>query len=461
MKTLLICTLSLCSLLVAACGDDDPAGPVEEESPALSHAWSTRFGDPGAQTVTGLAVDASGAIILSGRFSGELDLGGGPLPDADGVYVAKFASDGTHVWSRSYAGGSLLGPEIACDANGSVLAVGVLEGSVDFGGGVLSSAGGADVYLAKFNSDGDHVWSKRFGDSSDQVPHAVAVNTAGNLCISGRFQGSVNFGGSTLASAGLGDLFLVKFDAGGVHSWSRRFGDTSDQLSMLAEFDPSGNIITCGDYTGVLNFGGWILTAQGPRDMYIVKLTSAGDGDWGLGFSTTAGGGMYAGDVAVSTAGEILVTGEFEGVQFGGTTLTGGILGAKIGPDGDVAWALAFGGDVNAAPKSVAVDNDGSALFTGGFTGSVDFGGGKRDSNCQSDPCDVYLAKLHRLGGHLWSARFGDGAGVEGREIAVDADGDVVTAGVFKGELDFGGGPLTSAGDWDIYLARFNVPAQE
>jgi len=82
---------------------------------------------------------------------------------------------------------------------------------VDFGGGELTSAGAEDIFLAKFDANGSHLWSKHFGDSSNQHGHSVTCDESGNVLVTGYFRGSVHFGGAALASEGNYDIFLAKF----------------------------------------------------------------------------------------------------------------------------------------------------------------------------------------------------------------------------------------------------------
>jgi hypothetical protein len=84
-------------------------------------------------------------------------------------------------------------------------------GSVDFGGGPFLSAGGMDIFLAKFDGNGTHLWSQRFGHFNDQSGQSVAFDASWNVITTGYFQGIVDFGGDTLTSAGSSDIFLAKF----------------------------------------------------------------------------------------------------------------------------------------------------------------------------------------------------------------------------------------------------------
>lgn len=95
---------------------------------------------------------------------------------------------------------------------GNVLVAGFFKGAADFGGGPLASAGGADVFLAKLAPTGEHVWSKRFGDGSDQVVAAIASDVTGAVLVGGYFAGGIDFGGGLLlAESAMSDAFVAKF----------------------------------------------------------------------------------------------------------------------------------------------------------------------------------------------------------------------------------------------------------
>jgi hypothetical protein len=90
-----------------------------------------------------------------------------------------------------------------------------------------------DIFVAKYaGSDGHHIWSTRFGDVSNDAGNAVAVDATGNVVVTGSFSGIVNFGGGSLtSSAATADIFLAKFSSSGNHVWSKRFGVRSAMLA--------------------------------------------------------------------------------------------------------------------------------------------------------------------------------------------------------------------------------------
>src|SRR5262249_30873799 len=126
---------------------------------------------------------------------------------------------------------------------------------------------------------------------------------------------------------------------------------------------------------------------------------------------------------------------------------------AKFDSSGKVLWAKRFGDAASQFDGAIAVDHADNILFTGFFAGAIDFGHGPLTS---AGGVDMFAAKLDPSGKPLWAKRFGDTSDQYGWGIAADASGNVLVTGFFGGAIDFGGGPLMSAGGLDIVVAKLD-----
>ena len=249
------------------------------------HLWSKRFGDANGQFGESVTVDGSGNVFLTGAFLGSVDFGGGPLTSAGqaDIFLAKFDPAGNHLWSKRFGDATDQFPRsVAVDGSGNAFLTGYFTGSVDFGGGPLTSAGLEDIFLAKFDPAGTHLWSKRFGDANSQIGQGVAVDGLGNVFLTGYFSGSVDFGGGPLTSAVGYDIFLAKFDAAGTHLWSKRFGDATGQFGLSVAVDGSGNVFLTGRFLGSADFGGGPLTSAGGYDIFLAKFAGTAQSVGGI-----------------------------------------------------------------------------------------------------------------------------------------------------------------------------------
>src|SRR5207249_271330 len=131
------------------------------------------------------------------------------------------------LWQKVFGDGNdQMGVGVASDGAGDAYAFGKFSGNINLGGNTLASAGLSDVWLAKWNAAGAHQWSKGYGDSHNQSPVDVAVDGAGAVYFGTQLaQGtSVSFGGASLIANGA-DFAVAKLDAAGNHAWSKLFGD--------------------------------------------------------------------------------------------------------------------------------------------------------------------------------------------------------------------------------------------
>ena len=421
--------------------------------------WATRAGGTGGDLGQGVAIDGSGNVLVAGYFTGTADFGGGPATAIGSydLFVAKYTASGAYFWARHFGGtGLVVGQSVAVDANGDVAVTGYFTGTVDFGGGPLTSAGSYDIFVMKLSgADGSPLWAKRFGSPNDDIGYGVAVDGGGNVLVTGYFRDAADFGGGPLTSTYGGiTLFVAKFSAGGAHLWSKSFWNTGVAIGYGIAADGAGNVAVTGSFTGRINFGGGDLTSAGGHDAFVASFSPDGGHRWSKRFGSTSFDRGYG--VAVDRGGDVAVTGLFTyTVDFGGGPVTSagsndGFVAKLSGTDGAHLWSKRFGSTNVDYGYAVAVDAGGNVAVTGFFQGTVDFGGGPLVSAGLED---IFVEKLAGPdGAHLWSKRFGGTSTDYGYGVAIDGAGNVLSTGYFQNSADFGGGPLTSAGRQDAFV---------
>jgi hypothetical protein len=421
---------------------------------------SHRYGDVTYQVCQAAATDAAGNVILTGSFLGTLNFGGANLvsPVSLDIFLVKFSSAGTHQWSQRFGvTDHQYAMSVATDPDGNVYVAGYFSGTVNFGGVDLVSAGGDDIFIAKFDPTGVHQWSQRFGDAVNQYCYSVATDAAGNVYLPCGFTGTVDFGGGVLTSAGSSDIALAKFSPAGVHQWSQRFGDTNAQYGFSAATDPSGNVYLGGWFAGTVNFGGTALSSSGGFDVCLAKFDGAGVHQWSKRWGSPDS--QYLQCVTTDAFSNVYLTGHyFGGINFGlGPMPSAGgddIYLAKLDAAGAPLWARRFG-DATSEQYGYALSTDASGdVYLAGYTrGTVNFGGGDLPGG---NDYDAYLARFSAAGAHRWSARYGDTVNQAAFGVATDGENDVYLAGYVIGSVDFGTGTITSAGIEDVFLAKFS-----
>ena len=375
-----------------------------------------------------------------------------------GVVPSARALTGLTAWAQRFGGiEEDAGYSVATDASGNVFVTGNFKGTVNFGGSNLVSAGDFDVFVAKYNAAGVHQWSQRFGSTNVDKGSSVAIDASGNVLVTGYFIGTVNFGGGNLVSPGGTEIFVAKYNTAGVHQWSQRFGSNQDEEGTSVSVDATGNVFVGGFFAGTTNFGGGNLVSAGSIDVFVAKYNAAGVHQWSQRFGGTGLDRSYSADVDPS--GSVVVSGEFSGtVNFGGNNLvSAGLLDvfvAKYGGDGTHQWSQRFGSTSNDSAISVAADASSDVVVSGYFTGTVNFGGSNLVSAGQQD---IFLAKYSAAGAHQWSKRFGATSFDAGLAVATNGSSDVFVAGQVVGSVDFGGGSIAGLGGIDIFVAKYGA----
>jgi hypothetical protein len=214
------------------------------------HLWSHVLGPtpPSGAALRALALTSSGDVLLAGELRGQLVLPGGQLDSGgeDALFLAKLDSAGTHLWSTVIAISDACNLQMVTHASGSVSLGAVCIGTVDFGEGPNGQLGQRALHLARFALDGSLLWSRTWPtEHADRVRLAPAPNDA--VILAADFQPSIDFGDGVLPSAGRRDLAIAEIAAGGETVWSQRFGDEWDQSADAIAVSNAGSVLVLGN----------------------------------------------------------------------------------------------------------------------------------------------------------------------------------------------------------------------
>jgi hypothetical protein len=149
-------------------------------------------------------------------FSGSASFGGIPVNGVGGVdaVLGRYDGLGNALWMKVIGGTSDDDiRSIASDKDGNCFATGSFQGTASVGGQTLTSAGGTDVFITKYAGDGTPLWALQAGGVGADAGNGIATDSLGGVWTVGDFSSSGVFGGSPLSSAGGTDAFLMKWNA--------------------------------------------------------------------------------------------------------------------------------------------------------------------------------------------------------------------------------------------------------
>jgi hypothetical protein len=243
---------------------------------AGAHLWSKKFGDAGDQRGIGLGPDHWGNIDLALDFTGSMDLGNGNITSAGNfdIGVVQYGAAGNYLWGGRFGDAAEQhATAVATEPfTGFLYVAGANSGTCNFGGSNITSAGGSDMFIAKWDCYGNHIWSDGWGDAANQTASALATDDTGFLFMAGTFEGRIDLGGGPLVSAGFQDVLLAGFQTNGTHALSRSYGDPSNfQAPTCLIEDASYNVIFGGGFQGTIDFGGSTMSSTA-GDGFAVKF---------------------------------------------------------------------------------------------------------------------------------------------------------------------------------------------
>jgi hypothetical protein len=301
----------------AAIGSDDAfvAAFDREGNPK----WLWTLGGIGSDGMNAIAAAPDGGWVIGGSFTAILEVEqlGVKLKShggTDALFV-KLASGGDPEWIKSYGGSdddAVM--HLAIDPRGNIYMQGLFHRTAEWGGKPLTAGGGsdADVVLAKYDLNGDHLWSQRFGNAFNDVPGGVAVDPSGHVTMVGSFEnkGAISFGaGDEHTSNGEADVFVAHFTTDGKLEWARTFGAAREDVGFGVAADASGNTVTTGWFQRTVDFGKGAVTSAGEKDVFALKLDSKGAVVWLQTWGDKDVDKGYA--VALDPSGGAIVTGLF------------------------------------------------------------------------------------------------------------------------------------------------------
>ena len=295
-----------------------------------SIVWQKTWGGSGYDSPVGIGLDASGNVYVGGST--------GSFNATGKTFVIKFDSGGNLQWQKVWGGGSYdSGYGFTADSAGNSYLVGY-SGSVATHG-----------FILKFDTNGALQWETSWGGNGEQG-YGVTVDSSGNVYVTGTTH-TYHIGTAYVS------VFVLKLNSAGVLQWQRTWGGNNSDYSTSIGVDSSGNLIV----------GGYTYSYGSQQHTFILKIDTNGNLLWQRVLLNIPNP-IYSGgtpSVATDSSGNVLL----ESFGWGGQTLTGSVILAKISGSGNLLWEVMWGGSDDNFGYGVAVDSGGNAVVTGSAGG--------------------------------------------------------------------------------------------
>ncbi len=318
-------------------------------------AWKKQLGSSNYEWYEQVATDSNNNVYLSGGTAGNL---AGTNAGLEDLFLAKYDQNGHQIWVLQYGSYSWDSPlGMTIDSGNNIYLAGATGSNL---GG--ANAGDIDAYLIKYDENGNRLWVKQWGTVNFDHADDIALDSSGNLYISGHTDG--NLGGT---NAGSSDAFLAKYDLNGHQIWIEQLGSSGDDTGpegVEVITDSAGNVYIASSTNG--NLGG---TNAGGKDAWVAKYDSSGNQLWLKQFGTAADD--IATDVKTDAFGNLYLTGQTAG-SLGGTNAGGtDAWFAKYDENGNLLWIQQTGTSADDSATGIAPITAGNFYLTGGTEGSL------------------------------------------------------------------------------------------
>lgn len=327
-----------------------------------------------------------------------------PFGDQD-LLIAKYHDNGNLIWAKRYGSGlTEQGAAIEADTSGNIFVSGLFQTSFSMDGFNLTAYGVNNGYLAKLDSSGNVIWAVDWGNSgSSTVVHDIAIDEYGHTYVLGSFKATTIIGNDTLTSQGDSDIYLSKFDSLGNALWSKRYGNTllddGNTLKMLE----NGDLMAVGKCNGNVMFD--TVQINGINLAWICKFDTSGQAIWGVHIGGDIGvriGGMDADEnnnvyVSANFLDTAYISADSSQVLI--TNGSSDLVVLKLDQYGQLLWQHTYGGAALDRAGDLAYHENGRLTFNFTILGNSEFNG--EPLTLQGTDDEIYV-ELNQDGTHNW-----------------------------------------------------------
>ena len=428
-----------------------------------SFEWANVCGNPYySETKSLLDADADGNVLMAGNFIDTAYFGDEhviSLGETD-IFLAKYDPQGELIWLIGDGGidyDYMQGISVYQDGAYALLS---FYGTTRLGGETYSSSGSQDIVIAHYDTEGNYRWSRHIGSPKTDYANAVDTDADGNLIVTGHFYDSIAFPDTTVYSIASSDIFLASFNPAGDLLWIKTMGGSSTDQSYSLSCDDDVNIILTGSFFDDIQIGDTMLTTTAPTGVFVANYSYAGDFQFAWQID---GNGLLAQSFASFDGnGNILHAGNFtDQVNLGQYQFNAGpfnidIFITKYDAEGNLLWADHGHSAGSDQLISIDVGPDNKLYLTGHYLDSIQFGNVGLAYSLCCGSAEIFIVKYSEDGTAIWGRQI-SGVTALVEDMCKNIDDKLFLTGMFNGELTLGNLKIYSNGYFSNYLTGMNT----
>lgn len=441
--------------------------------------WTRKSSGNYAENPTKIRVSDNGTIYVAGSFSGNATIANTALNTAHRteVFLAAYDANGNSIWAKQLAGNNSTGasdPDMAVTGNNIYITASFL-GNVLVGTNTLNSIDSCNIFLAKYSSTGLCEWVRAVQNGYLNSPKVVA-DTDGNAYLAGNFTWNISIGSTNFANSDGGqshlDIFLAKYDANGDVGWAKKVGDGAYFNDFIDHIDISPD--------GIIYFAGSVSAPQTTFAPITYTIPNGANTQLYARYDPVTGNCLSVQNViseSVSTSafspnGRMYIAGNFYGSIYLDNDNTASLLTGGYAEPGfaqacnfigsytslmNYKWGLRIGGlpASNETVMSIATDQSNNIISAGVYGHALVVDDDTLFS-LKLDSC-AFLSKRNAAGQPIWTTKLGKENNSGFNYVITDPAGNIYTTGYFSGTEQVGNTTISSAGRFDVLVAKYNA----
>ncbi|WP_437678015.1 hypothetical protein [Sorangium sp. So ce131] len=217
-----------------------------------SGGWVKHYGGSGSDTLLDVAIDQGSNIIITGNHDEEVRFGElTPIPGR-GMFLTKLDRNGVPSWSHGFAGAQSSSLDV--DMLGDIAVTGAYKGQIHFGGDELLQ-GPQGIFVAKFDTTGNHMWSRGFTGGTSSITSSIRADALNNLAVFGTFNSELRIDNEILVAGELPAVLAVKLDPSGNVLWKKPYVNRGIAVGTAADVDDNNELVVTGFSEGDIDLG--------------------------------------------------------------------------------------------------------------------------------------------------------------------------------------------------------------
>jgi hypothetical protein len=254
--------------------------------------WTKTFGTKRSVVSNSITLDSLGNLFNVGSLLGNnVDFDPSPIKDSilssttnglSDIFIQKVNANGDLFWVKKIGGSAADEANTIISKGNEIYVSGYFSLTVDFdpsliGISNLSSKGGKDIFIGKYDLSGKLLWIKQIGNTKEETAKQLEIDKYKNIYLVGTFNtssgSSTDFLGKSLSTSGNNDAFLLKFDVTGKGILVKQYNGSGSDYGSAIKADTMYNVYIAGSYSGNLNIVGATkgYSSTGSSDVFIYK----------------------------------------------------------------------------------------------------------------------------------------------------------------------------------------------